>query len=463
MPTADAVAAVSAIPRPRAGALDETAAAANGLRVTTLMELESWCSDDWPEHEYWRCVVMAAAAKLRGIKTLRCDIVDCDADVARRLVYLENAKRKDLDQLEKAESIRNLWDEYRLTGRTQDELARDLGIAQSTISNTIRLLQLVPELQTMLRDGELSLDQARALARWGHRPNVQERFLKLRKDMGLDEGPIEKNHFDRWLERAIEAASRPMKKITGWSPGPSCEFQPTKEQEEQLDIEKAKIGYGGEQRRAFNINLWQKLNREAKERKAEKEKTAKPTQNKPSKSNADETYRLNRQAESLRRSWNMATAAAIADRFSGKVKTADRSLIHRVATVIAGPHLCGISNVEAPWGMDDLKLSDEAWAKRCQDQLNAFFDEEGNWDELRDDELAALATVLQVSPDRFFKPSQCLIATLTTDEVRDFAEQQGLSGDEAELRQKLPDEWLAGWVPDLFCRTKPKKARKGAK
>ncbi len=66
MPTADAVAAVSANPRPRAEVLDEAAAAANGLRVTTLMELESWCSDDWPEHEYWRCVVMAAAVDLCG-------------------------------------------------------------------------------------------------------------------------------------------------------------------------------------------------------------------------------------------------------------------------------------------------------------------------------------------------------------------------------------------------------------
>lgn len=64
MPTVAAVDVVSAIPKPRAEASDDSASAANGLRITTLMELESWCSDDWPDCEYWRCMVMAAAVDL---------------------------------------------------------------------------------------------------------------------------------------------------------------------------------------------------------------------------------------------------------------------------------------------------------------------------------------------------------------------------------------------------------------
>ncbi|MBX3448221.1 MAG: ParB/RepB/Spo0J family partition protein [Planctomycetaceae bacterium] len=102
MPTADAVAAVSAIPKPRGGVSDEAAAAANGLRITTLMELESWCSDEWPDCEYWRCVVMAAAVDLCG------QLFAMDGNYREAGQYLRWRRSALCDELRQGDGYENL-------------------------------------------------------------------------------------------------------------------------------------------------------------------------------------------------------------------------------------------------------------------------------------------------------------------------------------------------------------------
>lgn len=102
MPTAAAVDVASAIPKPRGGVSDEAAAAANGLRITTLMELESWCSDEWPDHEYWRCVVMAAAIDLCGV------VFDVDGNYREAANYLRWRRSALCDELRQGDGYENL-------------------------------------------------------------------------------------------------------------------------------------------------------------------------------------------------------------------------------------------------------------------------------------------------------------------------------------------------------------------
>jgi ParB family chromosome partitioning protein len=73
---------------------------------------------------------------------------------------VENIHRHDLHALEEAAAYRQLLDDF---GLTHDQLATRVGKSRSAISNTLRLLQLPPEVQRLVADGAVSPGHARAL------------------------------------------------------------------------------------------------------------------------------------------------------------------------------------------------------------------------------------------------------------------------------------------------------------
>lgn len=76
------------------------------------------------------------------------------------MALVENLQRSDLNPVEEGEAYRSLKDSF---GLSQEEIARQVGKARSTISNAVRLLSLPDEIQDMLRDGRLAAGQARPL------------------------------------------------------------------------------------------------------------------------------------------------------------------------------------------------------------------------------------------------------------------------------------------------------------
>jgi ParB family chromosome partitioning protein len=88
------------------------------------------------------------------------------------LALVENVQRADLGPIEEANAYRQLIDEF---GLTQEEVARRVGRARSTIANTLRLLELAPTVQEAVGDGSLSEGHARALI--GLAPELQARLL----------------------------------------------------------------------------------------------------------------------------------------------------------------------------------------------------------------------------------------------------------------------------------------------
>ena len=79
---------------------------------------------------------------------------------ALRLALVENIQRENLNPIEVARAYRQLVAEY---GYSQQELADVVGRDRSSVANTIRLLNLPDEVQTMISDGRLSAGHARAL------------------------------------------------------------------------------------------------------------------------------------------------------------------------------------------------------------------------------------------------------------------------------------------------------------
>ena len=61
------------------------------------------------------------------------------------VALVENVQRADLNAMEEAHAYRQLADEF---GLTQDQIAERVGRARSTVTNTMRLLELDPSVQT---------------------------------------------------------------------------------------------------------------------------------------------------------------------------------------------------------------------------------------------------------------------------------------------------------------------------
>lgn len=100
------------------------------------------------------------AARLAGLATVPAIIRTTDDTESLREALIENIHRLDLSPLEQAAAFQELQDDL---GATQEELAERLGHSRSHVANTIRLLQLPAEVQTLVADGSLTAGHARAL------------------------------------------------------------------------------------------------------------------------------------------------------------------------------------------------------------------------------------------------------------------------------------------------------------
>ena len=102
------------------------------------------------------------AAKLAGLFEVPCIVMSVDDEQSAVLALIENIQRTDLSYFEEALGIEKLISYY---GLTQEEAARRLGKAQSTVANKLRLLRFSDSERRMLLMGNLSERQARAIIR----------------------------------------------------------------------------------------------------------------------------------------------------------------------------------------------------------------------------------------------------------------------------------------------------------
>ncbi|MDJ0791100.1 MAG: ParB/RepB/Spo0J family partition protein [Acidimicrobiia bacterium] len=111
-------------------------------------------------------VLVAGERRLRAVKQLGWDdvaaVIRDETDDATNLTeaLVENLQREDLSPLEEAAAYQELLEEY---GMTHDGVASSVGKSRSTITNSIRLLQLPQEIQQLLASGVLTAGHARPL------------------------------------------------------------------------------------------------------------------------------------------------------------------------------------------------------------------------------------------------------------------------------------------------------------
>jgi ParB family chromosome partitioning protein len=100
------------------------------------------------------------AAQKVGLEIVPCCVVDVVDKTACEFALEENLKRKDLSDLEKALAFREYLTHFECS---VEELAKQLSMSRSTVSNLIRLLDLPEAVRNVLQQGKITAGHARAL------------------------------------------------------------------------------------------------------------------------------------------------------------------------------------------------------------------------------------------------------------------------------------------------------------
>ena len=130
------------------------------------------------------------ASRLAGMATVPCIVVDVSDLKSAIFSLIENLQRQNLGYFEEAAAIAQLMREF---GLSQEDAARRLGKAPSTVSNKLRLLTLPKRAQQLLRENNLSERHARALLRLekGDVLPVLEKVIARRWNVAQTESYIE--------------------------------------------------------------------------------------------------------------------------------------------------------------------------------------------------------------------------------------------------------------------------------
>lgn len=102
----------------------------------------------------WRAARMAGLA---AVPALVREVPDRQALAA---ALIENLQREDLNPIEEATGVKRMIEEF---GMTHVEAAESLGRSRAVITNALRLLELAPPVQELVREGKLDMGHARAL------------------------------------------------------------------------------------------------------------------------------------------------------------------------------------------------------------------------------------------------------------------------------------------------------------
>ena len=100
------------------------------------------------------------AAQIAGLKTIPAVIRRVPDEAAIAMALIENIQREDLNPLEEARALERLIAEF---GLTHQQAADAVGRSRAAVSNLLRLLELAPEVSTMVEKRQLEMGHARAL------------------------------------------------------------------------------------------------------------------------------------------------------------------------------------------------------------------------------------------------------------------------------------------------------------
>jgi ParB family chromosome partitioning protein len=100
------------------------------------------------------------AARRVGLQVIPALVRETDDNTALEQALVENLQRSDLNPLEEAAAYQQLIEDFHVT---HEQVAARVGKSRAAISNTLRLLQLPPSIQRLVRERQIQMGHARAL------------------------------------------------------------------------------------------------------------------------------------------------------------------------------------------------------------------------------------------------------------------------------------------------------------
>lgn len=100
------------------------------------------------------------ASLMAGLTELPVIIKDVDDQAVMEIALIENLQRSDLNPIEEARGYKQL---LKASGMTQEALSKAVSKSRSSITNSLRLLDLPDTVQQYLYDGKLTAGHARAI------------------------------------------------------------------------------------------------------------------------------------------------------------------------------------------------------------------------------------------------------------------------------------------------------------
>ncbi len=138
------------------------------------------------------------AAKMAGLTEVPVFIKELSDIQAQQIALIENLQRENLNPIEEANGYKELMDRF---GMTQEDVARVVGKARSSVANSLRLLSLPPIIAEMVSNNELSAGHCKVLL-----------GVKNNKDMvELAHRAAGKDVSVREMERMVKSLNKPEK------------------------------------------------------------------------------------------------------------------------------------------------------------------------------------------------------------------------------------------------------------
>ena len=162
------------------------------------------------------------AAQQAGLKRVPVVVKETTPTESLELALIENIHRKDLNPIEEAVAYSKLLEQ---TGITQESLAKRLAKDRSSITNSLRLLNLPASIQKDVIAGTLSMGHARLLA--GIKDTAQQQYVRdciIKKELSVRQSealvkklrePAKKNQANPELDYYIQSLADNLKKTLG--------------------------------------------------------------------------------------------------------------------------------------------------------------------------------------------------------------------------------------------------------
>lgn len=147
------------------------------------------------------------AARIAGLSDVPVVIKDYDDKTVAEVSLIENLQREDLNPIEEAMGYSRLIEEFEMT---QEEVSKKVGKSRSAVTNSLRLLNLAPNVRKLLEQLEISAGHARALLAVEDK-DLQEKiaYRIIEKDLSVRQ--IE-NYVNTYKKQAVkEKEEKPVK------------------------------------------------------------------------------------------------------------------------------------------------------------------------------------------------------------------------------------------------------------